>query len=132
MKKILIILVFALFAITPGLSFGQTTKKKTTKTAKTTAPAKASVATSAEIAEGKALISKSDCMTCHTLDTKVIGPAYKNVAVKYPDNAESYDQLAGKIIKGGAGVWGQIPMSPHSSLSVSDAKKMVKYILSLH
>ncbi|MNR15948.1 Cytochrome c-552 precursor [compost metagenome] len=71
-------------------------------------------------------------MTCHTVDTKIIGPAYKNVAVKYPDNAENYDQLAGKIIKGGAGVWGQIPMSPHSSLSVSDAKKMVKYILSLH
>lgn len=132
MKKILIIPVFALFAIIPSLSFGQTAKKKTTKTAKTTAPAKTAVATPADIAEGKALLSKSDCLTCHTLDTKLIGPAYKNVAIKYPASADSYEQLAGKIIRGGAGVWGQVPMSPHSSLSMNEAKQMVKYILSIH
>ena len=132
MKRILIIPAIAFFALTPSLGFSQTTKKKTSSGVKISTSSAKTTATPAEIAEGKALVAKSDCLACHKIDTKLVGPAYKNIAVKYPAIAENYDQLAHKIIKGGAGVWGQVPMSPHSSLSLNDAKKMTKYILSIH
>ncbi len=57
--------------------------------------------------------------------------AYKDVAAKYENNEENLTLLAGKIIKGGAGVWGQVPMTPHPALSEEDAKQMVKYIFLL-
>jgi len=79
--------------------------------------------------KGKALIAKSDCLGCHKIDEKLVGPAYKAVAAKY--TSADIDMLAGKIISGGAGNWGEIPMSPHASLSKADAQEMVKYILSL-
>ena len=80
---------------------------------------------------GEELIKKSDCLTCHKVDVKLLGPAYQEVAAKYPATEENIELLAGKIIKGGAGNWGDIPMAPHPSISESDAKEMVKYILSL-
>ena len=104
------------------------------QTKKGTAPAKKGAAvavTAAEIAAGKALLQKSDCMTCHKLDMKLIGPAFNDIAKKYPATEANYLLLAGKIIKGGSGVWGQIPMTPHPTVSQPDAKKMVKYLLSL-
>ncbi|MDB5120152.1 MAG: cytochrome [Sphingobacteriales bacterium] len=79
--------------------------------------------------KGKALIAKSDCLGCHKLDEKLVGPAYKAVAEKY--TSADIDKLAGKIIAGGAGNWGEVPMSPHPAISKDDAKEMVKYILSL-
>ncbi|MEJ7778839.1 MAG: c-type cytochrome [Daejeonella sp.] len=82
-------------------------------------------------AKGEELIKQSDCLTCHKVDVKIIGPAYQEVAAKYPPTTENIDMLAGKVIKGGAGVWGDIPMAPHPSISNDDAKEMVKYILSL-
>ncbi len=124
--------VIACFVILPGLSFGQTAKKKNVIAAKTASSAKIIAATTAEISEGKALVMQSDCMACHKIDTKLVGPAYNNVAKKYPATAANYEELADKIIKGGSGVWGPIPMAPHASLSADDAKKMVRYILSLH
>ena len=80
---------------------------------------------------GEELIKKSDCLTCHKVDVKLIGPAYQEVAAKYPATEENIELLAGKIIKGGAGNWGDIPMAAHPSISKNDAKEMVKYILSL-
>lgn len=80
---------------------------------------------------GEQLISKSDCLSCHKVDVKLLGPAYQDVAAKYPATDENIELLAGKIIKGGAGNWGDIPMAPHPSISEDDAKEMVKYILSL-
>jgi cytochrome c len=80
---------------------------------------------------GEELIQKSDCLTCHRVDVKLLGPSYQDVAAKYPATAENIEMLAGKIIKGGAGNWGDIPMTPHPSISENDAKKMVEYILSL-
>jgi cytochrome c len=77
------------------------------------------------------LIATSDCLTCHKVDEKVTGPAYRDVAKKYEATDANIEMLAGKVIKGGSGVWGQIPMTPHDSLSVDDAKTMVKYILAL-
>lgn len=81
--------------------------------------------------KGLELIGKSDCLTCHKVSEKNIGPAYKDVAAKYENTDENIKMLAGKIIKGGQGVWGPIPMTPHTSLSEADAEQMVKYILLL-
>jgi cytochrome c len=80
---------------------------------------------------GAKLLAANDCLTCHKIDTKVIGPAYKDVAAKYPATDANIDTLANKVIKGGSGHWGTIPMAPHPALSENDAKTMVKYILSL-
>lgn len=80
---------------------------------------------------GEELINKSDCLTCHKVDVKLLGPAYQEVAAKYPATDANIEMLAGKIINGGAGNWGDIPMAAHPSISENDAKEMVKYILSL-
>jgi len=82
-------------------------------------------------AKGEQLISGSDCLTCHKVDAKIVGPAYVDVANKYEATEATIEMLASKIINGGSGSWGEIPMAPHTSLSTDDAKEMVKYILSL-
>lgn len=87
--------------------------------------------TTADIEMGKKLILKSDCAACHKIDVKLLGPSYQDIAKKYPATEANYNLLAQKIIKGGSGVWGQIPMAPHANISASDSKKMVQYILSL-
>lgn len=79
--------------------------------------------------EGKALVEGADCLSCHKVDSKLVGPAYQDVAKKYTD--ADIDHLAQKVIDGGKGVWGDIPMTPHAGLSKENAQKMVKYILSL-
>lgn len=80
---------------------------------------------------GAKLIAGSDCLGCHKEDVKLVGPAYKDVAAKYPDTDATITMLANRVIKGGVGHWGQIPMSAHPALSLSDAREMTKYILSL-
>lgn len=79
--------------------------------------------------EGKDLIAASDCLTCHKEDAKLIGPAYQDVAAKYTE--ADIDKLADKVIAGGQGNWGNVPMAPHAGMDKENAKKMVKYILSL-
>jgi cytochrome c len=79
--------------------------------------------------KGLALIAKNDCLTCHKVDTKLTGPAYRDVANKYSE--KDITALAQKVIKGGQGVWGAIPMTPHAALAQADAEQMVKYILLL-
>ena len=81
--------------------------------------------------KGKELIAQSDCLTCHKEHDKLVGPSYADVAKKYEATEGNIDHLATKIIDGGKGVWGEIPMTPHPSLSKDDAKEMVKYILSI-
>lgn len=81
--------------------------------------------------KGEQLIASSDCLTCHKVESKIVGPSYTEVANKYEASDENIEMLAGKIINGGSGSWGEIPMAPHPALSVDDAKEMVKYILSL-
>ena len=83
------------------------------------------------ITEGKSLIEGTDCMSCHKIDAKLIGPSYLDIAGKYENNPANVDLLAGKIIDGGSGVWGTIPMAAHSGMSKEKTKKMVSYILSL-
>ena len=83
------------------------------------------------IAQGKALTDASDCKTCHHPTNKIIGPSHTDVAKKYDFTKANVTLLAGKIINGGAGVWGEIPMSPHADVSMADAEKMAMYVLSL-
>ena len=79
--------------------------------------------------EGLALIEGADCLTCHKIDVRVVGPSYQEVADKYTDS--DMDLLATKIIEGGKGAWGEIPMTPHAGISRENAKKMVAYIMTL-
>jgi len=77
----------------------------------------------------EALAKAKNCMSCHNVDKKVVGPAYKDIAKKYTAKDEA--MLAEKVIKGGKGVWGPVPMPPNSAVSPADAEKLVKWILSL-
>ena len=105
-------------------------KRADTAAATTTDPAPtASVGVDAE--KALTLIGSSDCMTCHAIDRKVIGPAYKDVAKKYEDTKAVEDTLVSKVKHGGSGNWGNIAMLPHPDLAEEDARIMVKYILSL-
>lgn len=81
--------------------------------------------------EGLQLVAKSDCLTCHKIGEAFTGPAYEAIAAKYADNPENVSRLADKVINGGVGVWGQIPMNAHPTISKTDAEKMIKYILLL-
>ncbi len=84
-----------------------------------------------DIEEGKLLMEKSDCRTCHRPNEKLIGPSYAAIARKYPPTEVSVNLMAQKIIKGGSGVWGQIPMAPHANIPLADTRKIARYILSL-
>ena len=83
-----------------------------------------------DLEAGKALIAKSDCFACHKPDGKLVGPSYAEIAKKYKATEANVTLLSGKVIKGGSGTWGQIPMAAHPKIAQADAKKMVKYILS--
>jgi cytochrome c len=87
--------------------------------------------TEALIQQGQAFVDASDCKTCHHATNKIIGPPHAEVAKKYEFTKANVTYLAGKIINGGSGVWGEIPMTPHVDLSQADAEKMAMYVLSL-
>ena len=82
------------------------------------------------IAEGKSLVEGADCLGCHKLDEKMIGPSYKEVSEKYENTPENVEMLAEKIIKGSSGIWGDVPMPAHHGMSTENAKYMAQYILS--
>ena len=131
MKKILIVLgvcsiIYACNSAGKSESTGDTAAVVDTSAA----PAAAATA-SAGSAKGEQLIGKSDCLTCHKVDAKIVGPAYVDVAKKYEATDANIEMLAGKIISGGSGSWGEIPMAPHPAITTDDAKEMVKYILAL-
>ncbi|MGV0752322.1 c-type cytochrome [Empedobacter brevis] len=79
--------------------------------------------------KGKGLVEKADCLSCHAVNSKLIGPSYHDVAGKY--TTADRDVLASKIIEGGKGNWGDVPMTPHPTISKDEASQMVDYILSL-
>src|SRR5215217_2282218 len=79
----------------------------------------------------QALATAKNCMACHAVDKKLVGPAYKEVAKKYAGDATAVDKLAVKVIKGGSGVWGPVPMPANGQVNEADAKKLVTWILSL-
>jgi cytochrome c len=85
-----------------------------------------------KVAEGLELVTKSDCFTCHKLTDYSIGPAYSAIAAKYKTiTPATMDSMVTQIIKGGAGRWGTVPMTPHPAMSKEDAEKMVHYIMSI-
>lgn len=84
-----------------------------------------------QVSAGEKLINKSDCIGCHHKVNKLIGPSYLSIAQKYKPIPKNIDELAGKIIKGGTGVWGNLPMSAHPAMKKEEAVLMVKYILSV-
>ena len=79
----------------------------------------------------EALSKANNCMACHAVDKKLVGPAYKDVAKKHGNDASKADMLAAKIIKGGSGVYGAIPMPANPKVSEADAKKLATWVLSL-
>ncbi|GAB3867108.1 hypothetical protein GCM10028824_08790 [Hymenobacter segetis] len=83
------------------------------------------------VANGAKLMAASDCASCHKEKEKLVGPSYADVAQKYPSNEQNISMLAGKIIQGGSGNWGAVPMTPHPGVTEADAREMVKYILTL-
>ncbi|MEB2774479.1 cytochrome c [Algoriphagus sp. D3-2-R+10] len=83
------------------------------------------------IKKGEVLISYSDCAECHKSDKRAKGPAFQDIAKRYPIKQVYIDLLARKVISGGSGSWGSPVMSPHPNLKEEDAKAMVSYILSL-
>jgi len=85
----------------------------------------------ATFSTGLNLINKSDCKSCHIIDKKSVGPSYLDVSKKYKSDAAAQERIAGKIITGGSGVWGDHAMSAHPGISPQDAATMVKYIMSL-
>lgn len=121
MKKILL-------AGTLGLLIISCSKKENTaevafssETAVVSEPAKSNLS-------GDQIMETLDCSGCHSVNERMIGPSYKEIAGKYSE--KDTELLASKIIEGGSGVWGSVPMAAHPQVSKEDAKKMVEYILS--
>ncbi len=76
------------------------------------------------------MAQKKNCMACHATDKKVIGPAYKDVAAKYAGQKDAADKLAQKILKGGSGVWGAVPMPANPQVNEAEAKTLAAWVLS--
>lgn len=77
------------------------------------------------------LAKAKNCMSCHSVQNKVVGPAFKDVAAKYAGQKGAEDKLVQKVMKGGGGVWGPVPMPPNTQVSEGEARTLVKWILSL-
>jgi cytochrome c len=76
-----------------------------------------------------ALAQKKNCMACHAVDKKIVGPGYKEVAAKYAKDKKAAEMLADKIVKGGKGSWGEVPMPPNPQVTPDEAKKLAAWIL---
>jgi cytochrome c len=77
----------------------------------------------------QALATAKNCMACHAVDKKLVGPSYKEVATKYAGQAGAADKLAVKIMKGGSGVWGPVPMPANAQVNEAEAKKLAAWVL---
>ncbi len=130
MKKTLFTSAVALLLIACGGS-GTENNEQPKEEAKQETAAPPSPSDNPDYEKGLALIAASDCLTCHKVDEKLTGPAYRDVANKYENTEANIKLLAEKIVKGGTGVWGEIPMTPHPAITPADAEQMVKYILLL-
>ncbi|MEO6960764.1 MAG: c-type cytochrome [Puia sp.] len=131
MKKAILVLLCGSVSVIACNSGGSSSSGADSSKAVAAAPA---APTASE--KGLELIGASDCTTCHRLHKEsagaTIGPAYSDVAAKYPNAADTtVDRLVHKIITGGSGIWGVVPMTPHPAIPPADVKTMVMYILSL-
>ena len=128
MKKI-IVASFVVFALA---ACGGSDSKENKEEKKDNTTAGSDLSSNPDYQKGLEAISKSNCKTCHKVDEPLTGPAFQEVANKYASGGDSaVHYLTDKIINGGTGVWGQVPMTPHPELSKEDVTAMVKYILLL-
>ena len=77
------------------------------------------------------LAQKKNCMACHAIDKKLVGPAYKDVAAKYAGQKDAVEKLTQKVLKGGSGVWGAVPMPANAQVNEAEARQLVQWVLSL-
>ena len=98
-------------------------------------PALALVAAAATVSApalaDEALAKSKNCLACHAIDKKLVSPSYKDIAAKYAGQKDAVDKLSAKVIKGGVGVWGQIPMPANAQVNEAESKKLVTWILGL-
>jgi len=118
MKKIILILTLSLAITACGQQPDQTKNADGTATLSQGPPT----------SKGEGLMANADCKTCHKPDVKLVGPSFKDIANKY--TLDDTIKLAGKVMNGGSGSWGDVPMIGHPGISEADAKEMVKFILS--
>ena len=83
------------------------------------------------IADPADLAKSKNCLACHSVANKVVGPAYKDVAAKYAGQKDAEEKLVKKVLKGGSGTWGAIPMPANTQVNEAEARTLVKWILSL-
>jgi cytochrome c len=76
------------------------------------------------------LAKAKNCMACHAVANKVVGPSFKDVAAKYAGQKDAEDKLAQKVVKGSSGVWGPVPMPANAQVSEAEARTLVKWIMS--
>jgi len=89
------------------------------------------VAGTALAADGAALLKSNTCMGCHKMEGKLMGPGFKEVAAKYKGDATAAAKLEAKVMNGGTGVWGTMPMPKMANVKPEDAKTMVEFILAM-
>ena len=77
------------------------------------------------------LAQKKNCMACHAVDKKLVGPAYKDVAAKYAGQKDAAAALAQKVLKGGSGVWGPVPMPANPKVTPEEARQLANWVLTL-
>ena len=75
------------------------------------------------------LATKKNCMACHAVDKKLVGPSYKDVAAKYEGQKDAVDKLTQKVLKGGSGVWGAVPMPANAQVTPAEAKQLVEWVM---
>jgi cytochrome c len=91
----------------------------------------AAAALNAPAQADQALATAKNCMACHAIDKKLVGPAYKEVAAKYSSQKDAVDKLAVKIMKGGTGVWGPVPMPANPQVNEAEAKKLAAWVMTV-
>ncbi|MBV8325394.1 c-type cytochrome [Chryseobacterium sp.] len=121
MKKIFLAGALGLMIFSCSKKENTTAVASSSETATVSEPGKSNLS-------GAQIIETLDCSGCHSANERMIGPSYQEIAGKYSD--KDVEMLASKIIEGGSGVWGGVPMAAHPQVSKEDAKKMVEYILS--
>ena len=77
----------------------------------------------------EALAKSKNCLACHQIDKKLVGPSYKEVAAKYAGQKDAVEKLSQKVIKGGSGVWGPVPMPANAQVTEAEAKTLVTWIM---
>lgn len=128
MKRIIVV-SFALFALMA--CGGNDSKDKKDAKAENTSSG-SDLSSNPDYQKGLELVSNNNCPTCHKVDEALTGPPFKDIANKYANGGDSaIAYLSNKIINGGSGVWGQVPMTPHPELKPEQATAIVKYILLL-